>query len=260
MGEMVYILGCKRSGTALLQNLFRCAKDTRIINGEVPPPILFRVRALLNDPSLTVVAKRCGAHGLWGASLGGLDLALINQVAPAARNVSGDLIFEQRDDILPWIDWLENWRDIWHIHIKRDPRDVLTSRAAQESRAYKNYWAMWKNAEAIYHRLGQANPDRTLQVEYEKLVQDPNTVMEWVFETIGLEQAIEDVETWHDSLDLVEQQHSTLRRVEPKINTKSMGRWKKEKKRVKELLKDTPDLVDQVVAAGYDEKNWEKKL
>jgi len=257
MGELIFILGCNRSGTTLLQNLFRCAKDTKVIMGEIPPPILFRVEQYYDDPKLSFVGKRCGAPHIWGASMSGIDAALIN----SERVLSGESIFEGREEIIPWVEWMANWQRIWHIHIRRDPRDSMTSRM-QKSNRYVGLPYMWKNAEAIYKRLYEIHPDRTLLVKYEELVSQPNEVMENLFETIGLEKGMEDVNDWPNTLTEKELRHRSMRWLKgPRpVDRDSVGQWKYHKTRILGLIKSDPDFADLVVEAGYDEKGWEKNL
>jgi len=257
MGELIYILGCNGSGTTLLQNLFRCARNTKVINGEVPPPILFRAEQSFGDPELSFVGKRCGATHLWGSSLGGVDAALIN----SPRMVSDDVLHEGREDIIPWVEWMAGWRRIWHIHMRRDPRDSLTSAAPGLERHVREPY-MWKNAERVYERIHELNPSRTLAVKYEELTADPNAIMDQLLKIIGLEKELSDVNDWPKTLSKQELSHPSMKWLgrPRKVDAERVGRWKENQAQVKKLLQTDPDLADLLVKCGYDEKGWEKKL
>jgi hypothetical protein len=225
--------------------------------GEVPPPILFRMEQSFGDPALSFVGKRCGATRIWGSSLGGVDTALIN----SPRVVSGDVIHEGKEEIIPWVEWMAEWRRIWHIHMRRDPRDSLTS-TMPGSQRYPVESYMWKNAEAVYRRIHELNPDKTLSVKYEDLVADPNAVMDRLLEKVGLEKGLEDVNDWPETLSEEELQHASMKGIKgPRaVETASVGRWKKHQVRVRKLLQADPALADLVVEHGYDKKGWEADL
>lgn len=198
----------------------------------------------------------------FGMSFGGFTLPNVYGEVAYSYNVSGEVIVSTREEMIFWTQWLNQWKDIWHIHMRRDPRDVLVSVMGKgKIKSYPADFDMWKNTERIYSELKKANDEKTLLVRYEDLIKEPDVELEKIFNTIGRKKDFV-ADKWIDLLDPTEQKHQSMEWLNGarKIDNCSIGNWKRNPDRIKKLLEKHPDLPQTVVDFGYDKKGWEENL
>lgn len=248
MRNIIYILGCNRSGTTLLQNLFRCSKDTKIVNGEVSPQIMAKFKNEFPEKNLVFKRIMMPAFGMGAMSRAPLEAELRQ-----GRS--------ERPNPTIWLDWATMWDKIKYVHIRRDPRDALVSTFGK--RSYVNAFPMWKDAEKIYERLLEEVPDNISLVKYEELVKNVDNIMGELFEKIGLEK-FHEFQRWTELLDKRDKSHQSMRWLNsPRpVDSNSIGNWVKEKnlERIQQIIKMSPEIIDDVVKYEYDKEGWEKEL
>lgn len=145
--RLIYIAGCGRSGTTLLQRLMRCFEDSFVAGGERPFTALLD---LVNRDERNLVVKRDA--GAW---------MLLKDMPPAVH-----LVYCVRHpyDVLT----------SFHPGSRRSDRYYIKpSRWKQEFSAYRKYC-----------RLMETRP---VVVRYEDLISDPDSVQESLAEGLGLE-------------------------------------------------------------------------
>ena len=109
MVKRIFIFGCARSGTTLLLNLFRCFKDTLVVDGQHPVDEFEDY----SDDRRHVVLKRTPA---------------------CATDLTEKIV---RDG------------DIWVVDINRDPRDVVTSIMPGRDNYYTDFTRWERDIKAI---------------------------------------------------------------------------------------------------------------
>ncbi|MEM7153460.1 MAG: sulfotransferase [Myxococcota bacterium] len=93
------------------------------------------------------------------------------------------------------------WPDARFIHVIRDPRDVARSCIGMGwvGNVYRGA-EIWLEAEKRWERLkAEIRDDQWMEVRYEALVRNPETVLSEVCEFLGLEYDPEMLEFWRDS-------------------------------------------------------------
>lgn len=250
MRKAVYVLGCNRSGTTLLQNLFRCAADTKVVNGEISAPAT--MLHLQEHQESNLVMKRVMGP-FFGMNLSGLS------AAPTEGS--------SRSHPTLWLDWVTNWDKLHYVHIRRDPRDSVTSLMSGGGRHYVSSFPMWKSAEQIYERLLVELPEQTHLVKYEELVTSVSSVMDNLFNKIGLTRDL-DYNQWFERVNDQERKHPFnhwLGGARPP-DVFSIGKWQRSieaLRRLQAVIDHNPDFVKTVSDYGYtegEEGHWEEWL
>lgn len=255
MSKLIYVLGCPGSGTTLLQNLFRCTKNTMVVDGEYPPSVLSFLKNQIKNKN--IVLKRCSTQQEWGASFAGQDpWKVLKRLAVTLMGESASVNFTEEKIATAWIDWLSEWQDYWYIHIRRDPRDALLTKHGLRKSLYEN----WKASEVVFNKLS-AISDKIILVNFEELVSKTNIIMGEICSTIGLE-ANDEFTNW---MNYVDGKHPSLQgsnKPRP-VDIKSIGRWKENEKninQVKEMIKKYPEFTQLIVDFGYDQLGWQDKI
>lgn len=245
-GKIIYVLGCNRSGTTLLQNLFRCTEDTEIINGEISPiAVMMYSDRIGGENPKNIVAKRImnNGFGMFGPAHFPINTVRVSEMDPTL-----------------WIEWAKIWQDINYVHIRRDPRDALVSK--MNGKQYVNRFVMWQKAEQIYEKMKEANSENTYLIKYEELVNDVETIMGNLVEQIGLTKILE-FNNWHALLTERDLKHPSmiwLNSPRP-ISSESVGRWRQDKSRIKLIANKNTELIDAVKHYGYElDDSWLDEL
>lgn len=251
--KMIYVLGCNRAGTTLLLNLFRCTKDTVIVNGEMPPSAMAHLKNIAEERCFKNMACKRAMGPSFGMN------ATQRSKALSIKGIDIDLKGVVRRNQSLWIDWLAMWNDVYYVHIRRDPRDCISSKLYGN---YVNSFRMWKSAENMYEKLRELIPDKVILVVYEELVSDVNKVMDYVIEKVGLEKST-DFSYWHELIDAKEKEHPSMHwmRGAREIDNKSVGKWKNNIKRVKEQVAANKDFTELLLKYGYEKNDgWLSKI
>jgi hypothetical protein len=141
------------------------------------------------------------------------------------------------------------------IHVRRDPRDVITSRHDRHPGRYFTNIRVWRRAErAAARALGQP---RFHIVDYERLVRDPDAV----------QQALMDAMPWLRPVALFSQYHlqvaapnaewtRAMRDIRP-ITDAGVGGWVRHLARIKGQERLHGQLGEELVALGYErDHSW----
>lgn len=121
---------------------------------------------------------------------------LLHQAAAARPEPVTGFTIHSRFDRCP-----DLWPEARYIHVVRDPRDVARSCIGMGwvGNVYRGT-DIWLEAERRWDRLkAEIREDQWMEVRYEDLVRNPETVLSGVCEFLGLEFDPEMLEFWRDS-------------------------------------------------------------
>jgi hypothetical protein len=150
---------------------------------------------------------------------------------------------------LLWID-----RDLWIIHMLRDPRDVVVSRHAKEP---DRYWAnlrLWRQ----YHRaackaMGHA---RFVTVRYEDLVTEPEGVQEELMRRMPFLVRRAAFRDFHETARPSQPTLEALGGLRP-LETASIGAWRRHKPRLAAQLALHGSIAETLIELGYEtDDSW----
>lgn len=199
--NMVFIVGCPRSGTTWLQKLLashpkvHSGPESHLFEWYLGPLIRHWNRELLLDQHRSVGLKFYFQENGFKAILRNFMLQLL--VPMASQLKESELFVEKTPDHGFWMheisEVLPNSR---FIHIIRDGRDVVASLLAA-SRGWGSSWApknsraaarKWTESVRTIHETGRTLPrERFLQVRYEELWNDSQGSLSTVTKFLGLD-------------------------------------------------------------------------
>ncbi len=241
---LIYITGCARSGTTLLQQLMSAFELTHVVGGECFVDAFTHptIRKLSN--SHHIIIKRSGE------CLGGEYPQGIN--GKNKKQVTGYL-----GKLLELIRSL----NLRIVDIMRDPRDVLTSRHHSKPDSY------YVSLQRLFNHEWEINWlrerwDKVLSIKYEDLLTNPDICQETIATNTGLEAEAkfsdypDFLSDRKNILDIEEKAMAGIRKLDPE----RIGRWKKNddsRDYIIKLAKKKSRLNELLVKHGYEtDKEW----
>lgn len=202
--NMVFILGCGRSGTTWLQRLLashpkvRTGQETGTFTTNIGPQLrAFRREAAPNAQTLRPDGLGCYfTEDEFCRILKGYLLKLLE---PMVTPLAADELFLEKTpnhgEFIPEIfEFLPRARV---IHMLRDARDVVSSMLAKDGCIPRSNWApsgpiqasfMWVNMiKAIRKAVANVSPDQFHEVRYETLSRSPVEVLQGCADFLGLD-------------------------------------------------------------------------
>ncbi len=203
--RMIFVGGCERSGTSLVQKVLAChsriaggpelvftgriAELYRQMSASYPPEYAARIEAFYDREELAEAFRSFFAR----------LFRRVLEHKPGARYLSE----KTPSNIFAAAQLLEIFPDSRFIHVIRDGRDVLAShrdvkqrfensgRASWNRAGFRTHriCARWNRAAAIHFELTDQPrlAGRYLAIRYENLVRNPSTTLEAVFDFLELE-------------------------------------------------------------------------
>ncbi len=253
--KRVYVVGCYRSGTTLLESLVACHPqvtgfgfETTLFTHVVPrrplPPYNAQRWAKILEP-------HCGVRS-WSELPEPLLEAFDRLAARLARERGASVFVEKTPFHLFHVERILALQpEAKFLHVVRDGRDVVTSVLGgafplerwRHRRGVRLLaaCALWEWM--VFEGLRVAGRERTRfhTVRYEDLVREPRRTLEGVAGFLGLETAREATEAWLDGTRDVDSNSS----FEPMrgISKRPVGRWRDPEK----LQPSEADLLDRLL-------------
>ncbi|MCF6175979.1 MAG: sulfotransferase domain-containing protein [Victivallaceae bacterium] len=144
------------------------------------------------------------------------------------------------------------------IILIRDPRDVLTSsHVITTDRPYHVPIERWQH-EQPFIRYYMNDPD-VLLIRYEDLTSDTAKTQQQIEEFIGEKSKRNFADFYKEQRDDFDTRH--LNGVRP-VDSNTIARWQRPEhaERIKEILREAPELLDELIAIGYEtDKSWAQK-
>lgn len=151
------------------------------------------------------------------------------------------------------------WPSLHVVYLRRDPRDVITSRHRRHPQVYWTPLRIWRRNEVLVQRW-QAHA-RVHVVGFEDLVRDPAQVQAALERAIPLPARQRDLAAypWED-LAVHARSVEALGTVRP-IADDGIGRWRAHLPRVKGQIAQHGSLATDLVRLGYEpDAAWEAEL
>lgn len=147
---------------------------------------------------------------------------------------------------------------IWFISMLRDPRDVITSRHNKRPGIY------WTNLRQWQDWLNETTPfkqhDRFIEVRYEELVTDPDTVQQQLSEQIPFLQMTHPFSDYHKFAKPSLQSLEAMGSIRA-VNNNSVGNWRKHLPRLAGQLQIHGPVTRELIELGYEnDDQWLKLL
>lgn len=153
---------------------------------------------------------------------------------------------------------LEADNDLYGVHIYRDPRSVICSIHGKATESYATNFPSWKRAQVAAGSL-RWHP-RFLEIRYEQLIENPDGIQQDIERACPFLERRGCFSSYHENARPSEDAVQALngfRRVDPG----RMDSWKNHLPRVKEQLGRHPEMVDMLVALGYEnDDTWTIQL
>ena len=113
------------------------------------------------------------------------------------------------------------------VYIVRDPRDMAASQLRRGfERSVAHMATAWNRYLRRYRRLCDDHPERAAIVRYEDLVRQPDTELDRIFGTVGVE-AHPDARRFFESKATIHgSRHNNAPRVGQDLSSSSIGRWR----------------------------------
>ncbi|MCB9846495.1 MAG: sulfotransferase [Phycisphaeraceae bacterium] len=234
-GQMVYVAGMPRSGTTLVETILDAHPDARGV-GE-------------NGDLHRAVADACGSRdpfpeGFAGLSTDGMDRIGASYLEGQRKRAPGVARVVNKH-LLNWLyigaiaSLAPGSRVIW---VRRDPRDNCLSMFTQhfnvEQHGYATDFAsmaaVYREHTALMRFWIAQSAAPVLEVQYESLVEDPDSWMRRIVEFCGL--------PWDDRCQSFHTTQRSIRthsydQVRRPIFTSSVGRWRRYRKHLEPLLR-----------------------
>jgi hypothetical protein len=168
---------------------------------------------------------------------------------------SGDLYFsKQPNDIKQLRHIFHRDQQLFIIYMSRDPRAVITSKHRAHANQYFCNYRVWRECdEAAQRYLGHP---RFLQLRYEDLVTDPDTVQasicaHWPF--LRQQHRFSEYQHFAQASQASQQAMHGLRQV----SSDSLDKWRQHLPRIAEQYQRRPALADDLVRLGYEaNQSW----
>ena len=141
-------------------------------------------------------------------------------------------------------------RNLWLIHMVRDPRDVVVSRHRRDPGKYWTNLRLWKDRQPAAREL--ASHPRFLTVRYEDLVREPDAVQDRIAAWMPFLPKRAPFSAFHRTAKPSEDALDALRGLRP-IDTGSIGAWRRHKPRLAAQLALHGSIQDDLERLGYEE-------
>lgn len=149
-------------------------------------------------------------------------------------------------------------KNLWVIHMVRDPRDVVVSRHKKDP---SKYWAnlrIWQSRRSMVRKASK-HP-RFLTVRYEDLVREPQAVQQRLIDNMPFLKKRADFRDFHKTANPSDRSLEALGSLRP-ISTASIGAWRQHKPRVAAQLAMHGPIDDELIKYGYEEDtSWHQEL
>jgi hypothetical protein len=200
--NIVFLVGCARSGTTWLQKLL--ATHPKIDTGQESFLFSSYIGPQLRNwrKEMRSLSSGRGGSGMRAYLRDSEFMAILRDemlslLEPMIGNLPDDHLFlEKTPNHAMWInEILEMLPEARFIHLLRDGRDVVSSLLA----ASKSWWnwapsnaytasRMWSNhVEAARRAIKKLSPKQIIEVRYEQLLEYPETVLQNISEFLGIE-------------------------------------------------------------------------
>ncbi len=241
----IYITGCARSGTTLLQQMMYAFRNMHIVGPEhfIDGFLKDEIRQLPRHQHVVIKRSRSCLSGIY----------------PAEFTQNDEMSIEDyREQLLQIIQKL----NLRLLDIFRDPRDVLTSRHHSDPDSYYVSFERWYGHHCDIQWL-QQRWDKFLQVKFENLLRSPNRVQDKISNHFNLKKKAEfsDYPEFIEKSSLPENQRKALKGFR-KLDPEKIGRWREtDPEYILELTKNYPQLLDLLIEYDYEpDKSWQEKL
>ncbi len=158
-------------------------------------------------------------------------------------------------DKTPWNtvhlkDILRAYPDAYYLYLKRDGRDVVASQLKSDMRDFESSVQRWIDANASCRRHLKKARRAPLEVSYEDLVTDPETVFRSIFDWADLDYSPEYLTKIPERLgDVGRHEHHAA--VTRPITASSIGKWQ-DSLTAEQFAAARPAFGDMMRALGYD--------
>lgn len=144
------------------------------------------------------------------------------------------------------------------ICMVRDPRDVIVSKHGKHPDEFYANLGNWKHRYSILKSL--SGHPRVIQVKYEDLTRDPDTVQVMLQQKIEFLSEKKRFSRFHEIKTVSIEAQKALKGVRP-IDQKSIGVWKSHPDRIKDQISEFGSICDSLMELGYEQDaRWEDDL
>lgn len=148
--------------------------------------------------------------------------------------------------------------DLWFIYMLRDPRDVVVSFHGMDRSAYFTNLRHWKESYAAAREMRTL--PHFLEIRYEDLVTNPDTVQAQLQAKIPFLERTGAFSEW-DGQGELGTQYTQAMRGGRKVDSSSIGAWRRHKGRLVAQMALHGDLSDILIELGYEpDKAWLAEL
>jgi len=134
----------------------------------------------------------------------------------------------------------------------RDPRDVISSKHADNPNKYRVSLGEWKYKNKLVQQY--LNNDRFITIRYEDLIDNPNATQNYIMSKIEYLEETKSFSDFHEGGSFSEQSVRALNGVRP-IDKNSKSIWRNHLPRISDQLIKYGDVTDELKQYGYDIDN-----